>query len=122
MEECKTAAEDNAENQASNWAAVAPKLWRTTSPARTLKFSYAWVLKNGERRPQKQCKKEAPQKTPSGEGRVRRRVAPRNCEILTDAGEFESIKQCKNEGVEEAKKISRKWVREWSEETAEYLK
>ncbi|KXB08510.1 hypothetical protein AKJ56_01145 [candidate division MSBL1 archaeon SCGC-AAA382N08] len=44
------------------------------------------------------------------------------CEILTDAGEFESVEECKKEGVEEAKRISREWVREWTEETAEYLK
>ena len=44
------------------------------------------------------------------------------CEILVDAGEFESVEECKKEGVEEAKKISREWAEEWPEEMAEFLK
>lgn len=44
------------------------------------------------------------------------------CEILAQAGEFESVEECKKEGLEEAKRISREWAEEWPEETAEFLR
>jgi len=47
---------------------------------------------------------------------------PGVCDILVDAGEFDSIEECKAEGKEEAKRISRKWAEEWPEEMAEFLR
>jgi len=47
---------------------------------------------------------------------------PEICEILVEAGEFESVEECKEEGAEEAKRAAQEWAEEYPEEMAEYLR
>jgi len=47
---------------------------------------------------------------------------PGVCDILVDAGEFDSVEECVAEGKEEAKRISRKWAEEYPEQMAEFLR